>query len=124
MPERSLPRRFYAEPTHEWKDAPQSTDILLISTHQDDEEIFMGGLIPLFIDSGKTVTVAYTVGEKSVRMDEALRGCGEWGVRNYPDFLGFRDLYEKPSVLEQKWGGKGIYTGPICWSFIRRRSRK
>lgn len=111
---------FYAEPTHEWKDAPQSTDILLISTHQDDEEIFMGGLIPLFIDSGKTVTVAYTVGKNRVRMDEALEGLWRVGVRHYPDFLGFRDLYEKPSVLEQKWGGKEYILGRFV-ELIRRR---
>lgn len=111
---------FYAEPTHEWKDAPQSTDILLISTHQDDEEIFMGGLIPLFIDSGKTVTVAYTAGKNRVRMDEALEGLWRVGVRHYPDFLGFRDLYEKPSVLEQKWGGKEYILGRFV-ELIRRR---
>ena len=111
---------FYAEPTHEWKDAPQSTDILLISTHQDDEEIFMGGLMPLFIDSGKTVTVAYTAGKNRVRMDEALEGLWRVGVRHYPDFLGFRDLYEKPSVLEQKWGGKEYILGRFV-ELIRRR---
>ena len=111
---------FYAVPTHNWKDAPRSTDILLISTHQDDEEIFMGGLIPLFIDSGKTVTVAYTVGKSRVRMDEALEGLWRVGVRNYPDFLGFRDLYEKPSVLEQKWGGKEYILGRFV-ELIRRR---
>lgn len=111
---------FYAEPTHEWKDAPRSTDILLISTHQDDEEIFMGGLMPLFIDSGKTVTVAYTAGKNRVRMDEALEGLWRVGVRHYPDFLGFRDLYEKPSVLEQKWGGKEYILGRFV-ELIRRR---
>lgn len=69
---------FYAVPTHNWKDAPRSTDILLISTHQDDEEIFMGGLMPLFIDSGKRLRLPTLPGKVGCAWMKHWRGCGEW----------------------------------------------
>lgn len=105
---------------HAWLDAPEQTDILLISAHQDDEVIFMGGLIPLFADSGKTVTVAYTAGTNRTRIDEALEGLWRVGIKHYPDFLRFADYKRSPQELEEIWGGHESILGRFV-ELIRKR---
>lgn len=105
---------------HAWTDAPEQTDILLISAHQDDEVIFMGGLIPLFADSGKTVTVAYTAGTNRTRIDEALEGLWRVGIKHYPDFLRFADWKRSPEKLEEIWGGHEHILGRFV-ELIRKR---
>lgn len=114
---------FLTAPEHEWLDAPEQTDILLISAHQDDELIFMGGLIPLFADAGKTVTVAYTAGSSRTRIDEALEGLWRAGVRHYPDFLRFPDYYREQNELEEIWGGHEYILGRFV-ELIRKRKPK
>jgi len=67
-----------------WEPVAEKCDILVISTHPDDEVLYFGGTIPYYVAQGKTVQVVYMTTVTSYRKIE-LHDC-LWlcGVRNYP----------------------------------------
>ncbi len=79
-------------------------DILLLSTHGDDEHLFFAGLFPLYAaERGLRVQVAYMTSHRntpttphrtlpSIRCHEMLNGLWATGVRNYPVFGPFIDF--------------------------------
>ena len=80
-------------------DAPAEgkTDILLLSTHGDDDQLFFAGLLPLYAGQKKVaVQVAYLTDHRNltnVRAHEILNGLWAVGCTNYPimpDFPDFR----------------------------------
>ncbi len=93
-----------------WEPTPEYTDILLISTHSDDEHLFFAGIIPYYTAEGRIVTVAYMTEHysSSERHHERLNGLWTAGLRNYPIFGGFTDRYS----TDIKWAENNlVYDG-------------
>lgn len=89
------------EDVQEWlPSAEGEADVLLLSTHADDEVLFFGGIIPNYTNKEDVkVQVAYftehySTGE-NMRMQEALDGLWTMGVRYYPQFGEFYDYYSE-----------------------------
>lgn len=72
------------------------TDLLLLSTHGDDEQLYFAGLLPLYAgERGYDVQVVYLTDHRNltmVRTHEMLNGLWAVGVRNYPVFGPFMDF--------------------------------
>ena len=81
------------EPFHEWIETPQSLDYLLISTHPDDDVLFLGSIVPVYgAQQGYTGSIAYVTCSMRERMTEAENGAWEMGLRYRPLFMGFQDI--------------------------------
>lgn len=78
-----------------WEPPYAEADLLLFSTHSDDEHLFFAGILPTCIDRGLTAQVVYMVQHNDVpsRTHEQLDGLWAVGVRNYPVIGPFPDLY-------------------------------
>lgn len=100
-----------------WKSPYDKCNLLVVSTHQDDEFIFLGGVIPTYLDQGYTVALAYTSTCSRIRAEEGLRGIWESGIRSYPTFIGFPDKGRKETIEEaaEVWGGMD----QVILSFVR-----
>ncbi len=76
----------------QWLPPCEEADLLVFSTHDDDEFVFFGGLLPYYAAvCGKEVQVAYMTtnyydveGEDQFRVHEALNGLWFSGIRHYP----------------------------------------
>lgn len=80
----------------------EKTDILIITTHPDDEWLFLGAVYPIFCaEQGYTGTFAYITTPSWGRAHEALNGLYSAGVRTFPFFLGFKDI-DRSAPPEQK----------------------
>ncbi len=80
-----------------WNQPLDNADILLFSTHSDDEHLFFAGLIPSMIASGKNIQVVYLThhNDNPKRLDEQLNGLWAVGLRNYPVLGAFPDAYSE-----------------------------
>ncbi len=80
-----------------WNKPLDNADILLFSTHSDDEHLFFAGLIPSMIASGKNIQVVYLThhNDNPKRLDEQLNGLWAVGLRNYPVLGAFPDAYSE-----------------------------
>ena len=88
-----------------WQPLPEKIDILVVSTHQDDELLWFGGTIPYYAAQGKTVAVLYMATCSRSRLNEAMEGLWTCGVRYHPIFLGYKDNYAKSlQDAEEVWG--------------------
>jgi len=89
-----------------WSDPLEKADLLIISTHPDDEFVFLGGTIPYYAgELGKAVQVAYAVPSTPNRKLELLDGLWHCGVRNYPVLGTFPDRYStKMAEIQNAWG--------------------
>ena len=71
-------------------------DLLLMSTHGDDEHLFFAGLLPMYgCEQGYTVQVCYFTNHRDwtyARCHEMLNGLWAVGIRNYPQFGTFTDF--------------------------------
>ena len=84
-----------------WEPPCTEADLLLISSHSDDEQLFFAGILPLYAgERGLNVQVAYVVQhfeangvQDHKRPHEQLDGLWTVGVRNYPVMSDFPDLY-------------------------------
>ena len=72
------------------------TDIVLFSTHGDDEQLFFAGLLPYYAkERGYQVQVVYLTNHRNVtyrRAHEMLNGLWAVGVTTYPVFGSYYDL--------------------------------
>ncbi|MBO7658788.1 MAG: PIG-L family deacetylase, partial [Clostridia bacterium] len=79
-----------------WEKSLEKADLLVFSTHADDEVLFFGGAITLYCALGYRTQVVYMCnywnGEKT-REHEKLDGLWTMGVRNYPVNMDFDDHY-------------------------------
>ena len=68
------------------KPLDNNTDLLLLSTHSDDEQLFFLGLMPTYIARGANVQVVYFTNhyDNTKRLHELLHGLYTVGIRNYP----------------------------------------
>lgn len=91
-----------------WQPPVEKADIMLVSTHQDDEELFFGGAIPYYdVVRDADMVVVYMTTCGRLRRGEALNGLWAMGVRTYPEFLNMKD--QRVSSIDagiDLWGGK------------------
>lgn len=86
-----------------WEPPLEEADLMLVSTHSDDEQLFFAGLLPYYaVERELAVQVVYFVQhfEANGRQDhqrphEQLDGLWTVGVRNYPIISDFPDLYSQ-----------------------------
>ncbi len=81
-----------------WNEPHEKADILLLSTHSDDEHLFFAGIIPYYAgELGYNVQVVYMTNHNwtPVRLHEQLDGLWCAGERNYPVIGEFPDLYSE-----------------------------
>ena len=91
-----------------WNPPVEKADVMVLSTHQDDELIFLGGTIPYYATALKKPTVVvYMANCNRSRRKEALNALWKMGVRDYPDFINLKD--DKVSSINagiKLWGGR------------------
>ena len=81
-----------------WKVNDKETDLLLFSTHSDDEHLMFAGLIPTYVACGYNVQVAYMTNHSNnnqSRFHELLNGLWVAGVINYPELGPFPDQHSR-----------------------------
>ena len=96
---------------YEWNPTPDKVDVLVISTHPDDEGIFMGSVLPYItqVRQVEALHLSMTSGDwlaangaPDWRREQELRAA-DWvyGFRNEPLFARFRDAPTK--TLDDTW---------------------
>ena len=96
------------EDVHQWDAPVEKADLMVVSTHQDDELIYFGGTIPYYtVAQQRPTAVVYMADCARYRRQEALSGLWAMGVRSYPDFINLKDKRVK-SIEEglKLWGGE------------------
>lgn len=102
------------ECVHLWGETPTIAELMVISTHQDDEVLFFGGVIPYYSGELKLDTVVvYATYDNGLRQHEALEGLWTCGLKQHPVFLNYKDklYYTIESALEL-WG-EGAMTSAL-----------
>ncbi len=94
----------------DWEPPHETADILLFSTHSDDEFIFFGGIIPSYgKEKGYRVQLAYMtspyIGSERYRCHELLNGLWTAGVTHYPVTTGARDWGQKTLEAAKNYYG-------------------
>lgn len=84
----------------QWKaPAEDKTDLLLFSTHGDDDQLFFAGILPYYAGAlGYNVQVVYLTDHRNgttVRVHEMLNGLWAVGCDVYPVFGDYPDFLEK-----------------------------
>ena len=111
----------------DWQSNDGDADLLLLSTHSDDEHLFFAGLLPYYAAGrGYRIQVAYFTsnGENHTRDHEVLDGLWKVGVRRYPVFGDFSDTWaENYGEAEKNLKAEG-YTyssaAEYCAGLLRR----
>lgn len=69
-----------------WEPSCQVADLLLFTTHSDDEHLFFLGLLPTYVARDAYVQVVYFANHNDSpnRLHEQLHGLYAVGIRNYP----------------------------------------
>ena len=82
-----------------WSPPCEQADLLLLSSHSDDEQLFFAGVLPIYAgERGLNVQVVYLVNHfynDHIRPHEQLDGLWTVGVHNYPVMSDFPDLYSE-----------------------------
>lgn len=113
----------------QWQLPPEDgVDMLLFSTHGDDEQLFFAGVLPYYAgELDYEVVVAYSTRHANygtVRPHEMLDGLWAVGVRNYPVFGPFDDYYTKTlNQAEHAFERRGIDLDEIL-SYVVEQIRK
>ncbi len=92
-----------------WEPPCEEADLLLLTSHSDDEQLFFSGVLPYYAgERGLQVQVAYVVQhfeangvQNHVRPHELLDGLWTVGVRHYPVMSEFPDLYAESKDREK-----------------------
>jgi len=82
----------------DWDKPLEQSDLLLLVSHSDDDQLFFAGLLPYYAgELGLKVQVAYFTNHDDVqnRRHELLDGLWHTGVRAYPIIAEFPDLYSE-----------------------------
>lgn len=79
-----------------WEPTPEDADLLLVSTHPDDDLIFFCGAIPTYaVDRGYSVAVCYYTYSNTTRRSELLNALWSMGYHQYPIIGTFPDKSQK-----------------------------
>lgn len=110
------------------KPTPGKVDLLLFSTHGDDEQLFFSGILPYYSgELGYEVVVAYFTSHRPIvyhRTHEMLNGLYGCGVRNYPVFGPFTDYYSKSKEKSYSLYAKDGVTKDQMLSYVVEQLRK
>ena len=107
-----------------WEPPCEKADIMLLSTHSDDEQLFFAGLLPYYAgEVGAAVQVVYLTNhwDTQNRPHEQINGLWTVGVKNYPVIGHFPDdadtLKQSGETVEQtlKRVLKGAYDSTGTW---------
>lgn len=82
----------------QWEPPCEEADLMLTSTHIDDEQLFFAGILPYYAgECGFAVQVVYFTDPFTYhdRPHEQLNGLWTVGVRNYPVSGEFKDAYSE-----------------------------
>ncbi len=89
---------IFPEWIQSWSVGSDETDILLLATHSDDDQLFFSGLLPLYTATRNVrVQVAYFINHYDTynRTHELLDGLWHCGVTTYPEISPFPDGYSE-----------------------------
>lgn len=80
-----------------WEKPLQRADILLNSSHSDDDQLFFAGLLPYYAARGCDIQVVYYTDHKNEprRRHELLNGLWTVGIKYYPVINNFPDYYSE-----------------------------
>lgn len=80
-----------------WEKPLERADILLNSSHADDDQLFFAGLLPYYAARGCDVQVVYYTDHKNEprRRHELLNGLWTVGIKYYPVISNFPDYYSE-----------------------------
>ncbi|MDO4492505.1 MAG: PIG-L family deacetylase [Clostridia bacterium] len=71
---------------------PEKLDFLVVSTHPDDDQLFMGAVLPVYgAERGYTGSVLFMTCRERRRYEEALNGVRVAGLETLPLFLNKKD---------------------------------
>lgn len=88
-----------------WRDPPEKVDLMLFSTHPDDEVLWFGGLLPYYAgEKDMDVLVVNAVYGWYYRRQELLDALWTCGVDIYPILLGYPDAMASVAENLQIWG--------------------
>ncbi|MBR0131067.1 MAG: PIG-L family deacetylase [Firmicutes bacterium] len=95
-----------------WEPELEEADLMLLTTHSDDEQLFFAGVLPYYaIERGYKVQVVYFIQHFSrgnsrdhTRPHEQLDGLWTVGIRNYPHISEFPDIYAEGKDREAVLG--------------------
>ncbi len=87
-----------------WRDAPEKIDLMLFSTHPDDEVLWFGGLLPYYAgERDMDVLVVNAVYGWYYRRQELLDALWTCGVDIYPVMLGYPDQMDPVDEIIAEW---------------------
>ncbi|MBQ7848909.1 MAG: PIG-L family deacetylase, partial [Clostridia bacterium] len=87
-----------------WRDAPEKVDMMLFSTHPDDEVLWFGGLLPYYAgELKKDVLVINAVYAHYYRRQELLAALWTCGVDVYPVMLGYPNQQDSMEEIIREW---------------------
>ena len=93
----------------EWQPVPEKLDLMVFSTHQDDEYLFLGGTIPYACAKGLDVGVVYMTNGGRSRYTEAMDGLWTAGLRTHPIYLNWRDQkVNSINIALKTWSQNGV----------------
>ncbi len=89
----------------QWQPMFEKADMLVMSTHADDEHLWFGGTMPVYAgEYRKKVQVSYLTNHGPQRTHELLNGLWTVGIRAYPMISSFPDYYAgNIQVARQKY---------------------
>lgn len=99
----------------QWQAPYEKAELMVFSTHQDDELIFMGGTIPYYEkERQKKTNVVYMANCGRSRREEAMAGLWAMGLEHAPIFLGFEDVrFKTADECKAKWGEQNVLTALV-----------
>ena len=79
----------------QWQEPYEDCDMLLLPTHADDEHLYFGPIMPIYVDKGYKLQVAYLNNHwgEPYRPHELLNGLWTAGITAYPIIPQFNDMY-------------------------------
>ena len=87
-----------------WRDPPEKIDLMLFSTHPDDEVLWFGGLLPYYAgEKDMDVLVVNAVYGWYYRRLELLDALWCCGVDIYPVMLGYPDQMDPVDEIIAEW---------------------
>ena len=101
--------RYPDNAVQQWQPVPDKLDVMVVSTHQDDEYLFLGGTIPYVCAKGLDVGVVYMTNGGRSRYTEAMDGLWTAGLRTHPIYMNWRD--QKVNSMKtalSTWSQKGV----------------
>ena len=93
-----------------WEDMCEEADLLICTTHSDDEQLFFAGIMPHYASLGYEIQVVYFTDHNNYppRRRELLAGLWECGLKHYPYInYAFSDAYSE-SVEEALYNLKAL----------------